>query len=135
VNPRAIERLEGLSQLKNPIPPQESKPRPSGLYHSASTNYATPCPNNAILKEVLIHSHSVRKVRNNANLFLRENLSRITRGLQKRIPGIKRDDTVKNTKPRDRFRYAHFHPTLDTPFSNIYAGTHLLAPGQTHYTD
>jgi hypothetical protein len=40
VDPRAIVRLEELGKLKNP-PHRESNPWPSGLYHSASTNYAT----------------------------------------------------------------------------------------------
>jgi hypothetical protein len=44
VDPRAIERLEGLGQLKKiRLPHRESNPRPSGLQHSA-TNYATACP-------------------------------------------------------------------------------------------
>jgi hypothetical protein len=43
-DPRAIVRLEGLSQLKSQWPHRESNPRPSGLWHSASTNYATAYP-------------------------------------------------------------------------------------------
>jgi hypothetical protein len=36
--------LEGLGKLKkNPLH-RDSIPRPSGLQHSASTNYATACP-------------------------------------------------------------------------------------------
>jgi hypothetical protein len=34
-------RLEGLGQLKKKIFHRDSNPQPSGLYHSASTNYAT----------------------------------------------------------------------------------------------
>jgi hypothetical protein len=37
VDTRAIVRLEGYGQLK------KSNPRPSGLWHSASTNYPTAC--------------------------------------------------------------------------------------------
>jgi hypothetical protein len=36
-------RLEGLSQLENPMTSLDSNLRPSGLYHSASTNYSTAC--------------------------------------------------------------------------------------------
>jgi hypothetical protein len=32
---KAIERLEGLGQLKFQLPHQESNPRPLGLYHNA----------------------------------------------------------------------------------------------------
>jgi hypothetical protein len=35
-------QLEGLSQLKNSL--TSSKPLPSGLKHSGSTNCATACP-------------------------------------------------------------------------------------------
>jgi hypothetical protein len=42
-DPKAIVRLEGLGQLKKYLPHQDSNPRPSKLYHSASTNYATAC--------------------------------------------------------------------------------------------
>jgi hypothetical protein len=41
--PRAIVRLDGLGKLKIP-PHRNSIPRPSGLQHSDSTNYATACP-------------------------------------------------------------------------------------------
>jgi hypothetical protein len=44
VDPRSIVRLEGLGQMKIQWSHRESNPRPSGLYHSASTNYATACP-------------------------------------------------------------------------------------------
>jgi hypothetical protein len=39
-------RLEGLGQLKNKIqwPHRDLIPRPSGLYHNKSNNYATACP-------------------------------------------------------------------------------------------
>jgi hypothetical protein len=44
VDPRTILRLEGLGKLKKiQWPHRESNPRPSGLWHSASTNYATAC--------------------------------------------------------------------------------------------
>jgi hypothetical protein len=43
-------RLEGLDQLKkNPLH-RDSNPRPSGLQHSASTNYATACPTSALIR-------------------------------------------------------------------------------------
>jgi hypothetical protein len=45
VDPRAILRLEGLGQCKKiQLPHWECNPRLTGLYHSASTNYATACP-------------------------------------------------------------------------------------------
>jgi hypothetical protein len=44
VDPRALRRVESLGQLKTQWPHRESNPRPSGLYHSVSTNYATACP-------------------------------------------------------------------------------------------
>jgi hypothetical protein len=46
VNTRAIVRLEGLRTLKkNQWPHRYSKKRPSCLWHSATINYATACPN------------------------------------------------------------------------------------------
>jgi hypothetical protein len=41
VDSRAIVRLEGLGKLKKNPPHRDSFPRPHGLHHSASTNYAT----------------------------------------------------------------------------------------------
>jgi hypothetical protein len=43
VDRRAIVRLEGLGQLKKSSS-SDSNPRPSGLQHSASTNYSTAWP-------------------------------------------------------------------------------------------
>jgi hypothetical protein len=42
INPKGLVRLEGIGKLKkNHSPHRDSNQRPSGLYHSASTNYAT----------------------------------------------------------------------------------------------
>jgi hypothetical protein len=53
VDLRAIMRLQELGQLRNvQWPHLESTTRPSGLYHSASTNYVTACPPHFIYREV-----------------------------------------------------------------------------------
>jgi hypothetical protein len=50
VDPKAIVRLEWVGKLKKRNPPQwDSNPRPSGLQHSTSTNYATTCPHVQII--------------------------------------------------------------------------------------
>jgi hypothetical protein len=38
---RALVRLERLGNSKNPVTSSGIESRPSGLYHTASTNYAT----------------------------------------------------------------------------------------------
>jgi hypothetical protein len=47
VDPRATVLLEGLGQLKKSTS-SELEPATFGLYHSASTNYATACPSKSI---------------------------------------------------------------------------------------
>jgi hypothetical protein len=56
VDPRAIVWLEGLGKLKIQLPHRESNPRPSGLKHSASTNYATAWPhtNDVTFRKILL---------------------------------------------------------------------------------
>jgi hypothetical protein len=44
IDSRAIVRLVGLGQLKKPMTSSGLNPRPSSLTHSASTNFATACP-------------------------------------------------------------------------------------------
>jgi hypothetical protein len=44
VDPRAIVRLEGLGKLKEIHLIRDSNRRPSSVWHSTSTNYATACP-------------------------------------------------------------------------------------------
>jgi hypothetical protein len=55
VNPRAIVRLEELGTLKKINSPHgNSNPLPSGLLHSASTNYATGCPRMMMMTIIII---------------------------------------------------------------------------------
>jgi hypothetical protein len=50
VDPRAILRLERLVNWKIKWP-RDSNPRPSGLEHCASINYATACPKSFAIKK------------------------------------------------------------------------------------
>jgi hypothetical protein len=56
VDPRATVWLEGLGQLKYEFH-RDLNPRPSGWMHSASTNYATACPNFLAISWITIISH------------------------------------------------------------------------------